>query len=335
MPKREWKAPDLMRLANGYWSNLALQAGVRTGLLPRLAKGLATADELARELGLDPRATGELCQALAVIGVLEERDRAWALHPDLVQFMDPDSPQSKVNYVEHMADLVPAWAQLAECVRTGKPVERRQSQDGKESPGRTHFYLAMRDIARAQAQGLAARLGLRQGQRLLDLGGGPGVYGLTFSDETPGLIAAIFDLPGAKPAFDQEAALHQRGGEVAFIQGDYAQDPLGGPYDVIWISQVLHGEGPSACQELISKAAAALAPGGVLWVQEFFVGPQAPRHPWPALFSLNMLVNTPRGKSYSVAEVCGFMRAAGLTDGAYQGPTVENGPSGLVKGMKP
>ncbi len=335
MGKPEWKAQDLTRLASSYWSTVTLQAGVQTDLLPRLTRGPATARDLARELGLDPRATAELCQALEAIGVLELQGEDYALHPDLVSFLDPDSPRSKVNYVLHMADMVPTWAQLASCVTTGKPVERRVDQDSKESPGRTHFYLAMRDIAREQAPGLAARLGLAAGQRLLDLGGGPGVYGLTFADETPGLMATVFDLPGAKTAFDQEAALHQRGAEVAFIQGDYAQEPMGGPYDVIWISQVLHSEGPQACQELISKAAEALAPGGVLWVQEFYVGPQAPRNPWPALFSLNMLVNTPRGKSYTVEEVCGFMEKAGLQDCAYQGPTVEGGPSSLVKGVKP
>ncbi|MCF8032067.1 MAG: hypothetical protein K9K66_02355 [Desulfarculaceae bacterium] len=335
MAKREWKAEDFMRLASGYWPTVALQAGVQTGLLGELVKGPAPAADLASRLGLDPDAAQRLAQALVPLGVLQKDGEAFALHPDLVPFLDPDSPKSMVNYVLHLADMVTSWAQLAQCVQTGRPVEREELSDSKESPGRAHFYLAMRDIARLQAPGMAARLGLRAGQSLLDLGGGPGVYAHTFADETPGLAAAVFDLPGAEEAFRQEAALHARGGEVGFIQGDYRKDPLGGPYEVIWISQVLHGDGYEGCQKLIAKAAEALAPGGALWVQEFYVGPEAPKHPWPALFSLNMLINTPEGRSYTIDEVCGFMTQAGLSACVYEGATKQGGPAALVKGVKP
>ncbi|MCB2225316.1 MAG: methyltransferase domain-containing protein [Desulfarculaceae bacterium] len=335
MSKREWKAEDFMRLASGYWPTAALHAGVQTGLLPELSRGPATAEELAARLGLDADATQRLAGSLAALGVLSAEGDTFRLHPDLVPFLDPDGPRSLVNYAHHMADMMATWAQLADCVRTGKPVEREELPDSKESPGRTHFYLAMRDIARGQAPGLAERLGLKAGQSLLDLGGGPGVYAHTFAEETPGLQAAVFDLPGARQAFDEEASRHPHGGEVGFITGDYRQDPLGGPYDVIWISQVLHGDGYDNCQALIDKAAAALKSGGVLWVQEFYVGPEGPKHPWPALFSLNMLLNTPEGRSYTVAEVCGFMEQAGLIACEYAGPTKEGSPAALVKGIKP
>jgi len=285
MKKREWKAEDLMRLGSGYWSALAFQAGVQTGLLMALAAGPAPAGDLARRLGLDPRATAQLCLGLKALGVLEEGEGGLALHPDLVEFMDPDSPRSKVNYVQHMADMVPAWAQLARCVRTGKPVpppdKPGERGEGQDPPERAHFYLAMRDIAVEQAPGLAGRMGLAGGQSLLDLGGGPGVYALTFAQETPGLEAAVFDLPQAEPYFRQEAARRPGGGQVGFIVGDYLKDDLGGPYDVIWVSQVLHGEGPATCRELAAKAAGALKPGGRCGCRSFCWAPRPPGTPGP------------------------------------------------------
>lgn len=77
----------------------------------------------------------------------------------------------------------------------------------------------MRDIARQQATGLAARLGLAAGQSLLDLAGGPGVYALTFADETPGLASTVFDLPGAEPFFREEAARHPGAARCASSPG--------------------------------------------------------------------------------------------------------------------
>ena len=91
-------------------------------------------------------------------------------------------------------------------------------------------------------------------------------------------------------------------------------------YDVVWLSQVLHGEGPGECRRLVAKATSALKPGGALWVQEFVVDTEAPEHSWPALFSLNMLVNTEDGQGYTAADICGFMEHAGLTGCAFDGP---------------
>jgi hypothetical protein len=234
-----------------------------------------------------------------------------------------------------MADMVADWAKLAECVRTGRPVERPRPAEGEPSPQRDHFYRAMRDLARQQAEGLAARLGLEPGRRLLDLGGGPGVYACTFASEVPGLEAAVFDLPGAREHFLAERARHPGAELVEFVAGDYRSEPVGGPYHVVWISQVLHGAGPAECRQLMHKAAEALAPGGVLWVQEFIVDPTGQGHLFPALFGLNMLVNTSEGRSYTREEIAEMMAAAGLAEIGYHGPTAEGSPAQLMRAAKP
>lgn len=337
MSPKQWKPQDVSRLAHGFWMSSALQAAVRTGIAARLAtKGPATPEELAAELSLDPRATRILVIATHAMELTVKQGEAYALAPGLETLLDPEAPRSLNNMVLHMADLMPVWAQLADCVRSGKPVKRPEKKaDNGEPAGRAHFYRAMRDIARQQAKGTAARLGLASGQSLLDLAGGPGVYGLTFADQIPGLMATVFDLPGAQLYFQEEAALHERGGEVRFIAGNYEKDDLGGPYDVVWLSQVLHGEGPGECRRLVAKAASALKPGGALWVQEFVVDTEAPEHSWPALFSVNMLVNTEDGQGYTAADICGFMEHAGLTGCSFEGPTREGSPASLVRGYKP
>jgi hypothetical protein len=72
----------------------------------------------------------------------------------------------------------------------------------------------------------------------------------------------------------------------------------------------------------------------VLWVQEFVLDPVQPAHPWPALFALNMLINTQAGRSYTAAELSGFMEQAGLVEAHYAGPTKPGGPAGLMRGIK-
>jgi len=329
-----WTAPRITGLAQAYWQACALHAAVQCGLTARLAKGAASLDELCQDLGLSRRGLQALLTALLTLGILSKNGEAYGLHPQAAPFLAPGSPQDVSNAILHMADMVTDWARLDWCVTTGQPVERERIKGNVETAERQHFYRAMRDLARQQAPGLAARLGLKPGQKVLDLGGGPGVYAYTFSVEVPGLKAAVFDLPGARPYFMEEAAAHPGAGDVEFIEGDYHKDAMEGPYDVIWLSQVLHGEGPAECERLVQKAADALAPGGKLWIQEFIVDPEGQGHPFAALFSLNMLVNTKEGCSYSAEELSDFMALAGLSKIEQMGTTREKAPARLVRGIK-
>lgn len=329
-----WSGPRLTGLSQAYWQACALQAAVQTGLTARLAQGPAELEDLSRDLALSHRGLRALLTSLLTLGVLSKDGGLYGLHPEAAPFLTPGAPKDVSNAVLHMADMVRDWAKLEQCVRTGQPVERERVVGSVETPERAHFYRAMRDIARQQAPGLAARLGLKAGQRLLDLGGGPGVYAYTFSAETPGLKAWVFDLPGAKEHFQEEAAAHPGAGEVGFLEGDYHKNELGGPFEAIWISQVLHGEGPEECERLVQKAGRALAPGGRLFIQEFIVDPEGKGHPFAALFSLNMLVNTKAGQSYSAEELADFMALAGLAEIEDLGATRENSPAGIIKGVK-
>lgn len=337
MAPKEWQSEDIQRLASGYWASAALHALVSTGLAQELAAGPATAAELARIRELSPRATGMLLTAGLALELLVKQGEWFSLAPGVTALLSADSPRSMANAVLHLGDLMGDWAKLTRCVKTGQPVERRPAGEANQGqqPERAHFYRAMRDLARNQAPGMAARIGLSPGQRVLDLGGGPGVYGLTFADEVEDLSATVFDLPQSEAHFREESAVHPRGAGVRFLPGDFRKDHLGGPYDVVWLSQVLHGEGPEGCRHLVALAAEALAPGGALWVQEFVLEPDDPKPPWPALFSLNMLVNTENGQSYTAEDIRGFMEAAGLVDTVYAGPTRPGGPAGLVRGVKP
>jgi hypothetical protein len=83
----------------------------------------------------------------------------------------------------------------------------------------------------------------------------------------------------------------------------------------------------------VRAAAAALKPGGWLWVQEFVV--QIPGLAWPGLFGLNMLINTRRGQSYTAAEIKAMLVKAGLTQVRYDGPVRADPAAGLVCGQKP
>lgn len=81
MRQATWDIARLTDLGMAYWSSSVLHAALRTGLAAELVRGPAAADELARRLELDPRATAMLLEAMAALDLVVIRQGAAELAP--------------------------------------------------------------------------------------------------------------------------------------------------------------------------------------------------------------------------------------------------------------
>ena len=88
---------------------------------------------------------------------------------------------------------------------------------------------------------------------------------------------------------------------------------------------------PEENQALLKRAYAALAPKGRLVISDFVLNPEKTAPRFAALFSLNMLVGTRAGASYSELEYSDWMKDAGFTE-----PKLVRmpGPASLIIGTK-
>jgi SAM-dependent methyltransferase len=94
---------------------------------------------------------------------------------------------------------------------------------------------------------------------------------------------------------------------VATVAGDAGRALPDGPWDVVYLGNVVHLFGPDDAAALLRRAGAALAPGGVLAVQEM-LGDLSPQGPG---FGVMMLLSTPAGDAYPEADHRAWMAAAG------------------------
>jgi ubiquinone/menaquinone biosynthesis C-methylase UbiE len=170
----------------------------------------------------------------------------------------------------------------------------------------------MEDNARERAVEVARRIPLRAGERVLDLGGGPGTYAVEWAKRYPGAQVTIFDTPETLRV--TRNILKEKGVSrmVRLLEGDFQKDPVGGPYDLIWISQILHAYSEKDCVALLRKARRSLAPGGRAAVQEFLLEDSGTFPPGPAFFSVHMLAVTDGGRAYSAREIAAMFRSAGF-----------------------
>ena len=119
---------------------------------------------------------------------------------------------------------------------------------------------------------------------------------------------------------------------LACRDAGYEVEGMPGGFDVVWLSHVLHGEGPEGCEVIIRKAVAALEPGGMILVQEFILDDSMDGPPFPALFSLNMLLGTNTGQAYSQGQLTAMLAAAGVGDLRRIPLELPNG-AGIIAGI--
>lgn len=330
MQKGEWNVPDLLQLSGGYWAACALHASVRLDLFSTLGESPLSADAAAAACKADSRAMEMLLNALTSLGLIEKGRSGYGNTAFSAKYLVRCSPDYMGHIIRHHHHLMAGWAVLHEAVITGEPVCRRVSHDA-DADERESFLMGMYNLASLLAPRVAKGIDLKGCRRLLDLGGGPGTYAIHFCRQNPDLTAVVFDLPTSHSFAESTIARYGLNERISFSPGDYNVDALPGVFDLAWLSHILHSEGPDACRRILRKAVAALAPGGRLLVQEFIMNNSKDGPQFPALFSLNMLLGTAFGQSYSEIELQGMMEDAGLSDVGRIAIDLPNG-AGIMSG---
>jgi len=308
---KQCSATDILNLATGYWQACALHTAVKLDIFTVLTHECECRSpaEVASLLECDRRGITILLDALAAMGLLEKKGTCYTVRKSVKRFLVTGSSEYLGNIIMHHHHLVDGWAQLDQAVRSGQPVEKRCHGEEHE---RESFQLGMFNLAMAIAPKIAEQIDLQGRRHLLDLGGGPGAYAIHFCQANPGLRATIVDRPMTHNFADKAIHFFGLQERIDFLGGDITSTAIKGEYDVAWLSQVLHGYGPDECRRIIAGAVDSLTPGGLIMIHEFFLNSTKDGPLFPALFSLNMLINNPGGRSYSEDEISAMLTENGV-----------------------
>jgi predicted O-methyltransferase YrrM len=327
MAEEQWDPGKLMKVSGAYWESFPLHVAIDLDVFTRIGKGSLSAEEVASQWRGNARSARMLLDAVAAMGLLQKKADKYSNTEAAKTFLVKTSPGYIGYAVKHHHHLVSSWSKLSRAVTSGKPVrKKRRTKAELES-----FLMAMYHNASNLAPRITQEIDLSQKRHLLDLGGGPGTYAIHFCQANPNLRATVFDLPTTKPFARKTIRRVGLSFRIHFKAGDYLRDTVRGSYDVAWLSQILHSMGPESCLSVIKKAVSVLEPGGLILVHDFLLNDTHDSPLFPALFALNMLVNTEEGRSYSEGEVKDMLVKAGVRNIRrlpFRGPT----DSGILSG---
>lgn len=295
---------ELQRLRDlwaGFQASRVILTANNLGVFEQLSSPMNAAD-LARRLHTDPRATEILLDAVASLGLIKRTGGSYRNAVLARRFLVKDSPFYQGDMLRHADHLWKSWSGLDEVVRTGKP---------NRTEGRDYgvFIRAMHNNSVMRAKDVVNAIGLRNVKTALDLGGGPGTYSIELARKK--IAVTLFDLPEAiEVAKDIVAQAGLKG--ARFLPGDFHSDCIGKGYDLVFISQIFHSMPPDNCVALLRKVHDALNPKGRVAVHEFALAENRASPPSGAIFSINMLVNTESGRSYTTGEMKSWFAETGF-----------------------
>lgn len=323
---------DLNQTIRAFQESRVILTAVELDLFTAVGNG-GTAEQIAAKAGTDARATEMLMNALVAMGLLIKSGEVFTNTAVSSRFFREGSPDNARMAMMHTVRLWKTWSTMTECVRAGTSVLKREDREGDASPDQwtKAFIAAMHHNARERAPHVMRAIGLDGARRVIDLGGGSGAYAIAFALANPKVHVDVLDLPNVLTLTEEYVKTANVAEQVTLKPGDLRRDDFGNNYDLALLSAICHMFSEEENRDLIRRAYRALAPGGRLVIQDFILEPDRTAPKSAALFSLNMLVATEAGASYSEPEYERWMREAGFTEVTR---VRLPGPSGLMIGRK-
>jgi predicted O-methyltransferase YrrM len=310
MTAQDLNPGHLLEISGRFWETCTLHAGVKLDVFTIIGDEQLACEDVARQLSGNKRAVEMLLNALVAMKLLSKSNDRYANTPLSQSFLVKGSPRYVGHIIMHHHYLVDSWAQMDATVLSGQPGRTRAS-DGDDHR-RESFLMGMFNIAMNLAPVIVPLIDLGDRRHLLDLGGGPGTYAIQFCLHNPRLKATVYDLPTTRPFAETTIAKFDLTDRIDFMDTDYLEEEIEGSYDVAWLSHILHAESPEDCRKIIDKAVSVLEPGGMILIHEFILDNTMDGPLFPALFSLNMLLGTPAGQSYSEKQLMDMLAEAGV-----------------------
>lgn len=271
-------AHAVMDLLDAPSTAAALGAALELRLFWRIAERPFSAEAIAEQLGVRPAPCVYWLQILAQAGFLDATPDGFRVSTfALDAIVNTYEPDTWALLAEEARERLPALLDLPRALRTPAAVLTRPDyvDQMRANPDRARRFTRMLyDLHRASAERLASQLDMAGVQRLLDVGGGSGVFSFALADRHPGLTAIVVDIAPVCDAGGEIARERGLQDRVTYQAADVTADPLPQGFDLALVCDL----GVYAVP-IFRRIADALRPGGRVVIVDVFppAADQAPR----------------------------------------------------------
>ncbi len=281
---------------------LVVGAAAEMGLFHLLQKGPLFIAQLASQLEVELRPLEILCESLAGLGYLViDGGQVKLSRAARELFFDRCSDVYVGFSFMYDYEELKLWLQLPEVIKTGKPVRIKRAPE--------QLRLLMEALAHyaspmvGEVVGCCLR-GLPDSPVVLDVGGGTLVYAREFIRQGAAAVV-VLDLPAVIKEMAPDIKQEPR---IKLVGGDFRQGLPPGHYDLVFIGNICRLYGEEENRALIEHVARRLKKAGRIAILDFIRGTNRRA----ALFDVNMLIHTARGRTWTFEHFRHWLEDAGF-----------------------
>ncbi len=318
-----------------YAADLVTAALVHFDFFTWLAENPATLEHICAHFAFKPRPADTMLTLFSANGFIEQRDGVFSCTDVAREHLVKSSVWSLAPYYASLHDR-PIARDFVEVLKSGKPA----GWSGDKAAFDWHKAMERDDFARSftaamdcrglyLSQALAKKLDLTGRQRVLDIGGGSGIYACSIVAHHPHLQGLVVDQ--APVDHICRKLIEERGfADKVFVVPGNMFEGLPAGCDVHLFSNVLHDWDVPDVQALLKRSHETLPVGGLLIIHDAFINADKTGPVHVAEYSA-LLMHSTQGKCYSTTEYAALLEAAGFTPGEYQDTAAARGFMTAVK----
>lgn len=305
---------------NAYQRSFALKAAIEYDLFTKIGQGNNTPETLANAAGASVRGVRILCDFLVIGGLLTKSADRYGLTIDSATFLDRNSPAYFGIASEFLLDqrLIAPFFNLGEVVRTGRTTLPGDGTVSTENPLWIGFAKQMAPLVHPAALEVAELMNEDGPLRVLDIAAGHGLFGIAIAQRNREARIAALDWPGVLAVATENAHKFGVADRHTLLPGDAFQVDLGGPYDLVLVTNFFHHFDRPTCERLMRRIHAALTSGGRCVNLDFIPNGDRVSPPGPAAFAMMMLGTTVAGDVYTFDDYETMFRNAGFSSTEFR-----------------
>ena len=265
--------PDLehiREIARSFWYSAILRAGIKLDAFNLLEVGPLSPEALSERIDADPKYIHAFLDTCVVLGLVEKRDGLYANAPVTTEHLVKGKAGYVGDHALHHTNTWTSWGRLDEIIREGDTMPPFETGFVDPPTYWNNYMLGQHNRAMTgQGRQLVENVDLAGRQRMIDLGGGAASYSIALCKAYTELESVVVD---QKEPVELARGIVEDNGlqdRIGFVEGDFFEIDLGGPYDVALISGVILIKPDEDCRRLFKLAHDIMAPGGIVIVQDY------------------------------------------------------------------
>jgi len=330
MPVSRWHLARLRR-ESSYWRSAVLNTAAHLDLFRWIGAREKTASAAAKSFGGNPAGWEIFLNALCAMKLLRKRGSRYGNTSFAARYLARDAASLLLPGYDAWND----WGKLAFHLRDGRrPKVHKPFISDRKAAARLLHGLHL-DAEKIAPQAIK-KLPLQGSKTLLDVGGGLGTFAAAFCRRYPPLRVTLVEHPKIAPLARRAVKDSGMESRISVVALDFSRQPLPRHFDRVFLSNILHSHSPDENRALLREIYGCLNPGGRLILRDVFMSRDRVAPEWAAFFSVLLLLQTPQGRCYTLAEVLRWLREAGFAKpkGPFRSSSLFFDPDSVLIGRK-